>query len=237
MKVYRRGFTAALVLGVITLVLGCGGQTQDDSPKTPADVEQGGAEQSTAAPDSDASTSAAAQPAGDPLHPQVALETSMGNITIKLDSENAPLTVENFLDYVDAGHYDGTIFHEVIQDAPKLIIGGGYTDDMTEKPARTPIRNEAHNGLSNVRGTVAMARKAEAIDSATCVFFINVNDNSKALDHTDRTLGGYGYCVFGEVTQGMDVVDRIAGVKTHDTEQFENLPEQTVLIRKATRVK
>jgi cyclophilin family peptidyl-prolyl cis-trans isomerase len=173
---------------------------------------------------------APAQATQDPDHPVVAFETSLGEITVRLDAQKAPLTVANFLAYVGRGHYDGTIFHQVVKEYPKLVIGGAFTKELTEKPTMTSVRNEAHSGLKNRRGTIAMARRPDWIDSATCHFFINVTDN-EVLDHTDRTLEGYGYCVFGEVIEGMDVVDRIAALEVHDTEQFEQIPVETVAIQ------
>lgn len=140
----------------------------------------------------------------------VVLETTHGKIVIRLNTEKAPQTSKNFLEYVNAGHYDGTIFHRVIADY--VIQGGGYTSDMKQKPTRTPIKNEAGNGLSNKRGTVAMARTA-AVDSATSQFFINVVDNTH-LDHKSDQPHEFGYCVFGEVVEGMDVVDAIRKVPT-----------------------
>lgn len=137
----------------------------------------------------------------------VVLTTSLGEITIALDAEKAPISVKNFLDYVDAQFYDGTIFHRVIKGF--MVQGGGFTPDMQQKTTRAPIRNEADNGLKNVRGSLAMAR-TQVKDSATAQFFINLVDNT-FLDHGSRD---FGYAVFGQVVQGMDVVDRIAEVKT-----------------------
>jgi peptidyl-prolyl cis-trans isomerase A (cyclophilin A) len=143
----------------------------------------------------------------DAAAPRVVLETSLGDIEIALDPENAPITVENFLAYVDEGFYDGTIFHRVIPDF--MVQGGGMTPDMRPKPTRAPIENEADNGLENDRGTIAMARTA-AVNSATSQFFINVKDNI-FLNHSPRN---FGYAVFGRVTDGMDVADAISLVPT-----------------------
>ena len=137
---------------------------------------------------------------------KVLMETSMGTITLELDEAKAPETVRNFVDYAKAGHYDGTIFHRVIDGF--MIQGGGFTKDMNQKPTRAPIRNEAMNGLKNARGTIAMARTM-VVDSATSQFFINLVDND-FLDFTSPTPQGFGYAVFGEVTDGMKVVDAIA---------------------------
>jgi len=139
----------------------------------------------------------------------VLMKTSQGDITIKLNPDKAPITVKNFLGYVDAGHYDGTIFHRVISNF--MIQGGGFTPKFEEKPGRDPIKNEAGNGLQNKRGTIAMAR-TNVVDSATAQFFINVVDNG-FLDHRDESAAGFGYCAFGEVSSGMDVVDKIKNLK------------------------
>ena len=158
------------------------------------------------------------------------IETSMGSITVELDDEKAPITVKNFLDYAASGHYDGTIFHRVIDGF--MIQGGGFTKDMNQKPTRAPIRNEAMNGLKNARGTIAMARTM-VVDSATSQFFINLVDND-FLDFTAPTPQGFGYAVFGRVTDGMEVVDAIAKVKTGFRCPHQNVPEDPVIIRKVT---
>jgi peptidyl-prolyl cis-trans isomerase B (cyclophilin B) len=154
--------------------------------------------------------------------PKVLMKTTKGDITLELYPDKAPITVENFLKYVDEQFYDGTIFHRVIEDF--MIQGGGHTEDLTEKPSGPPIKNEADNRLSNDRGTIAMARTNEP-HSATNQFFINHVDNS-FLDHTAKTGEGYGYCVFGKVIQGMDVVDAIATVPT----DRNDVPKETVKI-------
>jgi len=148
-------------------------------------------------------------PAADARHPRVVMETSLGRIVIELDAEKAPKTVENFLRYVDAGFYDGTVFHRVISNF--MIQGGGFTADLAQKRTRPPIQNEAKNGLKNKRGTIAMARMREP-HSATAQFFINVVDNSR-LDYP--SFDGWGYCVFGKVVEGMEVVDKIRKTPTH----------------------
>jgi cyclophilin family peptidyl-prolyl cis-trans isomerase len=158
------------------------------------------------------------------------IETTLGTITLKLDEEKAPATVANFAQYARDGHYDGTIFHRVIDGF--MIQGGGFTKDMNQKPTREPIRNEAVNGLKNRRGTIAMARTM-VVDSATSQFFINLVDND-FLDFSAPTPQGYGYAVFGEVIDGMTVVDAIAKVKTGFFGQHQNVPEVPVLIRKIT---
>ena len=223
-------------VAAMAFLSGCGGDAQDAASPTAA---VGGPEQtadSTAYLAPTGEQSSTGQPNTDHLHPVVVLETSAGSIKLELDAEKAPQTVDNFLHYVDNGHYDQTIFHQVTQEAPKLIIGGAYTSDLTEKETRAPIYNEAHRGLKNDRGTIAMARQPDAEDSATCHFFLNATDN-QILDHQDRTAEGYGYCAFGKVIEGMDVVDKIGAVEVRDTDQFSGIPVKTVMIESARRVR
>jgi peptidyl-prolyl cis-trans isomerase B (cyclophilin B) len=165
-------------------------------------------------------------------HPQVLLETSKGNITLELYPDKAPKTVENFLQYVKSGFYDGTIFHRVIPGF--MIQGGGFTSDMTQKPTKPPVQNEADNRLPNDRGTIAMARTNDP-NSATAQFFINHNDNA-SLNFTGKTATGWGYAVFGKVVEGMDVVDAIAQVPTGRKAGMADVPTQTVVLKKATVV-
>lgn len=165
--------------------------------------------------------------------PVVVMDTSLGSIEIELDDEKAPVTVKNFLAYVDEKHYDGLIFHRVISDF--MIQGGGFEPGLRQKKTKDPIENEAKNGLSNVRGTIAMAR-TRVPNSATCQFFINTVDNSKKLDPA-ATPDGVGYCVFGKVTKGMEVVDKIKEVKVGDAGQHQNVPIEDVVIKSVTRKK
>lgn len=160
-------------------------------------------------------------------NPLVVMETSMGTIEVELYQDKAPISVKNFLGYMNEKFYDDTIFHRVIDNF--MIQGGGFTADMKQKPAKDPIKNEATNGLKNERGTLAMAR-TNIIDSATCQFFINVVDNSN-LDHKDTTTRGYGYAVFGKVTSGMDVVDKIRAVKTGSKDMHSNVPVEPVVLK------
>lgn len=160
---------------------------------------------------------------------KVKLATSAGDIVVELDREKAPKTVDNFLQYVKAGHYDGTIFHRVISSF--MIQGGGMKPDMSEKPTRAPIPLESRNGLSNVRGSIAMARTMVP-DSATSQFFINVVDNPM-LDQPNARDGN-GYAVFGKVVSGMDVVDKIRAVPVKSAGMHQNVPAEPVIIRKAT---
>jgi len=165
-------------------------------------------------------------------NPRVLLKTSKGDITIELDAAKAPITVKNFLAYVDAELYNGTIFHRVIKGF--MIQGGGLTADFQEKATKAPIKNEAANGLKNKRGTIAMAR-TNIVDSATSQFFINHADND-FLNHRDNTADGFGYCVFGKVVQGMEVVDAIASVRTSTIQGYADAPREAVTILSARRV-
>jgi cyclophilin family peptidyl-prolyl cis-trans isomerase len=165
-------------------------------------------------------------------NPKVLMKTSRGDITIELDQEKAPLTVKNFLSYVDQKFYDETIFHRVIKGF--MIQGGGLTADFQEKPEHPPIKNEAGNGLKNDRGTIAMAR-TNVVDSATSQFFINLVNND-FLNHRDDTADGYGYAVFGKVVAGMDVVDAIAAVPTGVVHGYADAPRQTVTIISVRRI-
>jgi cyclophilin family peptidyl-prolyl cis-trans isomerase len=165
--------------------------------------------------------------------PMVILETSLGVVKVELYPDKAPVSVKNFLDYVKEGHYDGLIFHRVIRDF--MVQGGGFTKEMKERGSkRPPIKNEADNGLKNDRGTLAMARTS-VVDSATAQFFINTVNND-FLNHRAKTPQGYGYAVFGKVTEGMDVVDKIRAVPTGNVGMFQDVPLQPVTITKATVV-
>ena len=159
----------------------------------------------------------------------VKLHTNHGVITLELDADKAPVTVANFLAYVEAGHYDNTVFHRVIDGF--MIQGGGFEPGMNQKPTGEQIKNEADNGLKNDRGTIAMAR-TQAPHSATAQFFINVADNA-FLNHTSPDLQGWGYCVFGKVTEGMDVVDSIRKVKTGSSGFHQDVPKEDVVIERA----
>ncbi len=161
---------------------------------------------------------------------KVLLKTNKGDITLSLDSAKAPKSVANFLEYVKNGHYDGTIFHRVIDNF--MIQGGGMTSGMKQKPTGSEIENEANNGLKNMRGTVAMARTNDP-HSATAQFFINLNDND-FLNHTAPNSQGWGYAVFGAVSDGMNVVDEIRKVKTGSTGFHQDVPTDDVTIEKAS---
>ncbi len=162
-------------------------------------------------------------------NPLVKLTTSMGEITLELYPDKAPETVANFLEYVKSGHYDGTIFHRVINGF--MIQGGGFTADMTQKPTNKPIKNEADNGLKNESYTVAMARTQDP-NSASAQFFINVKNND-FLNHTAKNLQGWGYAVFGKVVSGQGVVNKIKAVPTGRKGMFDDVPATPVVIEKA----
>ncbi len=159
-------------------------------------------------------------------NPVVLFSTNQGDIKVKLNRAEAPITVENFIGYVNDGFYNGVVFHRVIPNF--MIQTGGFTPDMKKKTPKAPIKNEANNGLRNSRGTLSMARTSE-VDSATSQFFINVNDN-KFLDNGERD---FGYAVFGEVIDGMDVVDKIAAVQTGTDGQFRDVPQEPIVINSA----
>ena len=164
--------------------------------------------------------------------PKVRMETSSGTLVIELDAKNAPETTKNFLIYVDDGFYDGTIFHRVIKGF--MIQGGGYDRDFKQRPTLPPIQNEADNGLKNERGTIAMARTGDP-HSATAQFFINSVDND-FLDHREKSPQGWGYAVFGKVTEGLEVIDAISGVATGSHGPHSDVPQSQILILKAERV-
>ncbi len=163
----------------------------------------------------------------------VAMETSKGTITLELDAKNAPMTVENFVTYANDGFFKGTVFHRVIPGF--MIQGGGFSPEMSEKETRDNIRNEASNGLKNARGSIAMARTPDP-HSASSQFFINLKDND-FLNFSSETSQGWGYCVFGKVTEGMDVVDAIAKVSTGDKGPHQDVPAEPVIIENVSVVK
>jgi cyclophilin family peptidyl-prolyl cis-trans isomerase len=166
--------------------------------------------------------------------PEVEVKTSAGVFTLKLDAQNAPITVNNFLFYVNRGHYDGTLFHEVYRDS--IALGGGFDAKLTPRPSEVPIRNEAHHGQKNLRGTIAMTRPSDGIDGATNQFFINLVDNP-TFDHAGPEPSQYGYCVFGEVSSGMETVDAIGKAEVSRTEQFESAPIKPILIESMRQLK
>ncbi len=166
-------------------------------------------------------------------NPIVEVETSKGSLRVELLLDKAPQTVNNFLQYVDDGFYDGTIFHRVIEDF--MVQGGGFTEQMAQKPTGPPIQNEADNGLSNARGTLAMARTSDP-HSATAQFFINATDRNTFLDHQSKTSQGWGYCVFGKVVEGLDVVDQLRSAETCTRGGHQDVPVDAIVINAVKRV-
>jgi cyclophilin family peptidyl-prolyl cis-trans isomerase len=178
-----------------------------------------------AQPKATAPAPAPLQPA--PGNPVVVVSTTLGDITVELFKDKAPVSVENFLQYAQEKFFEGTIFHRI--ERHFVVQGGGYTPDLVEKPTRAPIQNEATNGLRNLRGTLAMARR-QALRSATSQFYFNLSDNAQ-LDHRGFTPPEFGYAVFGRVLSGMDVVDRIGAVETRSVGDFDGVPVQPVVIK------
>jgi len=217
---------AALVSAAIFSFPGCGKSASSSAASSPAHAASGQAAMpgSTARPDDSQSA--------DPL---VVLHTTQGDITLQLFAEKAPRTVENFLrGYAERGFYDQTIFHHV--ERSRMLIAGGYTSELARKPTRAPIYNESRNGLSNRRGTIAMIRETDAPHSATSEFFVNLTDNPEFDFKTSEDDDVPGYCVFGEIVTGMDVVDRIAQLPTAPRGDFPKLPSPSVSIVSVQRL-
>lgn len=229
-RTFRNGGALGVLVGMaLGLVSGCGGSGSSDPSSEgnppPASISGTAASSTPSNPDSTANA----------FHPLVQIETNLGKITVQLDAEKAPLTVANFLNYVQEGFYNGTIFHLVAKG--DVIVGGAYTPDLKEKPTnRPPVRNEAHRALKNSRGTIAMVRRPDATDSATSQFFFNLADNPR-LDFQDQTPEKYGFCAFGRVVEGMDVLDKIGSVEVEDLPDFPLKPVQAVLIHSITRIR
>jgi peptidyl-prolyl cis-trans isomerase B (cyclophilin B) len=253
MRIVGVQLAAGLALTCV-LSLGCNQQADTPAAGTPAASSGGVKPVAGAKPPSTGATTggakanstAAAEPSPirttdsgvqidlrDDKHPVVLLHTNLGDIVLRLDADKAPRTVYNFMSYASNGHYDQTIFHQV--DAGYAVLGGSYAIDLAERPGRYPIPNEATNGLKNTRGTIAMARSPESINSATCEFFINLVDNPQ-LDHQGDDPAKFGYCVFGEVVGGMSVLEKISKVKVQNTKQFEKMPVETVTLQYVRRV-
>jgi cyclophilin family peptidyl-prolyl cis-trans isomerase len=240
-----RGAAAVCLAHLILGLVGCGGSNQSSTdPPTASIAASAGdsaavtrAATANAAPAISKSASSPAEEKEEDLFPEVVIKTSVGDIQVRLNAEKAPRTVDNFLEnYVNRGFYEGTTFHYVEKDF--MVIAGGFTADRQAKETRAPISNESHNGLKNVRGTVAMARHADYRDSATSQFFINLVDNPsldfvEAEDEEGEDIDGY--CVFGEVTQGMDVIDRVAATPVHDQDGFPNTPKTPIVIQAIER--
>ncbi|MEQ8789635.1 MAG: peptidylprolyl isomerase [Pirellulaceae bacterium] len=244
----RSKWIAGFVATLVALQIGCGGDNPaDDGTEPPVNsigATPGGGGTADPTPVHPQSSQEYSPPGGSPgqlptrpkqnLHPVVTIKTTQGDIKLRLDAEKAPITVDNFLsNYVDRGYYDQTVFHYV--EDGFMIAGGGFTADLQPKEARAEILNEAHNGLKNKRYTIAMARNPEYVNSATSQFWINLADNS-FLDYTsDEDASTYGYCVFGEVIAGQEVVDRIAKTPVHDTEAFPKTPTTPVVVQTVVR--
>ena len=218
--------TLAIFLIMVLGLAGCGDSGTQASTGTTIQVADTTSTTSTPSPGDGMSQ------ANSSGNPKVLIETSKGNITIELDAENAPLSSANFVSYVKDGFYDGTIFHRVMPNF--MVQGGGMNPDMSEKQTKASIQNEANNGLKNDRGTLAMAR-TNMPHSASSQFFINVVDNT-FLNFKSETPQGWGYAVFGKVTEGMDVVDAIVGVKTGNHGMHQNVPVEPVTMQKVTLV-
>ncbi len=235
-----------LAIAALAAAGGCGAKTEAEKeastaaipggPQTPAAPEQ----PAPASPESAKAATASARPASavrptpDSMHPVVVIQTTLGDIKVVLDRENASMTVDNFLTYVASGHYEGTIFHQVLKDY--VIIGGGFTPELVQKPTRSPVYNEARNGQKNVRGAIAMVRPPDQPHWGTCQFFINVTDNPN-LDYEGESADKFGYCVFGHVApESMPVVDRIASVPVTDRPNFERIPIEPVIIKAIKRI-
>ncbi|MEC9004435.1 MAG: peptidylprolyl isomerase [Planctomycetota bacterium] len=253
MKVIGRSAGAlSLVVWAVMFSTGCGSDSASEVPKASVSGPEAGSDQEVS---DDSPTASAVQlqaeeamndsPAQAPenLFPEVLVQTSLGDLRIRLNAEKAPRTVSNFLaNYVDRQFYDQTIIHYV--DAGFMIAGGGYQVDYQSKVARTAIRHEGDNGLKNVRGTIAMVRHAEYIHSAKSEVFINLADNP-SLDYQEkedaeaesRDPASYGYCVFGEIVEGMEVLDRIGGTPVVDKADFPRTPSTPVIIKKIERLR
>jgi peptidyl-prolyl cis-trans isomerase A (cyclophilin A) len=231
MLLNRFAMAACLAVLMLSGLVGCG-KGDGDPPTAAINGEGDKTDAASSAP------SAKDKASLDRDHPIVVIDTSAGSITVRLDAQKAPLSVENFLTYAASGHYNQTIFHQVFKG--QAIVGGAYQADLTEKalpsPTPPPLRNEAHKALKNRRGTIAMVRAQDAIDSATCQFFVNVADNT-AFDHEGTAPDKYGYAAFGEVTDGMAVIDKIANLPTEDSGDLDRKPVQTVTIKSVRRAK
>ena len=225
---YKNLLLSAWTLAAILAISGCGRNSSENQPAASINGESGA---------SKTKGLLSAKTDFDLKHPQVIIDTSLGSVTVELDRDKSPLTVDNFLAYVDAASYDQTIFHQVYKN--QAVLAGGYSASGSEIRPRIPVSNEAFNGLKNLRGTIAMLRQPDIIVSATSQFFINVADNP-ALDCRTRDPGdpeGNGYCVFGRVVQGMKVVDNIAETPVKKTENFDQTPVEAVIVKSIRRIK
>jgi len=230
-----RSAIACLLLGGLLASVGCGSKAEPGPDAKTAAIN--GSNAASVDPAGAVREPKAPKPPSDPV---VSIQTSRGEIVVKLDAQTTPKTTDAFLDYVKRRQYDGTIFHQVIKNY--AIVGGQYQQDLTARPPRTPIPNEADRcRLKNRRGTIAMMRDPDIRDSGACQFFINLADHPE-LDHQDaKSALKFGYCVFGEVIEGQDVVDKIAAVavknEVKDGRPFEQVPVEPVVIRQVTLVR
>ncbi len=219
-------WTWLVLLPTVVILAGCGSGEKGQTPVA-ASIHAPTAPAGGSAMTSTAAASPPSRPSFDLVHPEVTVETTAGRIVIRLDAEHAPGTVANFLSYVNSGHFDGTCFHYV--SPGDMILGGGFSPQLELRPTAPPIRNEAHNMVSNTRGSVAMSRSLDVIDSATSQFFINLADHQN-LDYHSDAPSEYGYCVFGRVILGLDVAEKIAQVPTTSKGEFAMTPTQPVVI-------
>lgn len=231
-----RGIVLALAFAAIALTLANSGCGSGNAPA--ANVQEGGTAGANgqptagnpAAPGAETAWPPAAPPVN--LHPEVVIKTSQGEIVVRLDREKAPITVDNFLAYVEKKFYDDTVIHFVAKDS--MVLAGAYSRQWQEKPAGSPILCEAGNGLTHRRGTIGMSRNPENVHSATSQFFFSLADN-KALNHTDETtVEGYGYCAFGEVTKGIEILDRISQLPTAEKAGLTGAPSSDVVVESVT---
>ena len=239
--IYTPVVSAAVLFTCLAFMGGCGSSSSDGPPT--ASISTADEEDSVDSWSSESVSTAASVTTGNSppkpepknLHPKVEIKTNLGKICLKLDTEKAPQTVENFLvNYVDTGFYDGTVVHYVEQDY--LIIAGAYTEDLQLKSTRAPILNEARTASKNLRGTIAMSRDPDYADSATSQFFINLTDNDGLDFKESEDDVNNGYCVFGEVIEGMDLIERIASAKVHEMKELPNVPVDSIVIESVTRI-
>jgi peptidyl-prolyl cis-trans isomerase B (cyclophilin B) len=224
MKISSTWTCLASVAVFLLFLVGCGSGDGNDSAVTASIAAP--SESGTGVSGADTTPKA---PALDPVHPKVKISTSLGDIVVQLDAEQAPITAKNFLWYAGNRQYEGTIFHQVIKEY--VALGGGYDANMVEKSTHFAIRNEAYNQLKNTRGTIAMARQPDVIDSSTCQFFFNLADNAQ-LDHKSRASAEeYGYCVFGQVVDGLEVLDQISRAPVADRDGWTSMPVEPIVIR------
>jgi cyclophilin family peptidyl-prolyl cis-trans isomerase len=233
MRLIGQGWSFAGLLGISLVLLGgCSKSTEStptaQTPTTPVTAAVGDRYSKQVEPSNEPALVHVKLPeVKQQPTPFVIFTTTHGTFKLRLDTEKAPRTVYNFVAYINSGHYTNTIFHQV--EPGYAILGGGFTEDLQEKPGRYPIPSEANNGLKNRRGTIAMARRMDDPNSATCQFILNLSDNP-SLDHQGPEADKFGFCVFGEVVEGFETLEKIAAVETRDTESFAKLPTKAVKV-------